>query len=379
MPKVVVPMRRLLTGARRRMPSHAMDIETKNVLSDLIELQLLHCLGSMDLLDVYFVVRAAIALQGANTQAFDQHIYHHFCDHINNYNYLTDLMILDTVLYDIPDHEEEILLKTPRTNDLVRKLLGEDEEESAEEEGLANEEEFEKEMNDFDNNMDGDYYEEEEVEAMENCRVDGNPPNVALLPTGVLGDDIGNGGGFGGKKLNANTIPLNFFDCTHIVFLIFLSGAGFGFGGVRLRGGVGVRGDCGGQGDGPNNVRGDAAAASENNLAVYVENQVVQTMQHQNINIANLRDMLSGHLTNRAQAAFNYLPLPQPPPPIASPAQPTTQPVSPAATPASIIACELLNLTKLHNLYVSSPGMEHLIPGVMNRITRLHNALNKAE
>jgi hypothetical protein len=159
----------------------------------------------MDLLDVYFVVRAAIALQGANTQAFDQHIYHHFCDHINNYNYLTDLMILDTVLYDIPDHEEEILLKTPRTNDLVWKLLGEDEEESAEEEGLANEEEFEKEMNNFDNNTDGDYYEEEEVEAMENCRVDGNPPNVALLPAGVLGDDIGNGGGFGGKKLNANT------------------------------------------------------------------------------------------------------------------------------------------------------------------------------
>jgi hypothetical protein len=126
MPKA--PQRRLLTGARRRMPYRmvccnerwlhlsAAEVWTKNVLSDLIELQLLHCVGSMDLLEDYFVIRAAVALQGADTQALDQLIYHHFNDHIINQNYLTNLMILDTVLYDIPQHEEILpkMQKAPR-------------------------------------------------------------------------------------------------------------------------------------------------------------------------------------------------------------------------------------------------------------------------
>jgi len=96
-------------------------------------------------------------------------------------------------------------------------------------------------------------------------------------------------------------------------------------------------------------------------------------MPRRNIDTSNLRDLLYGHLSNRAQAAFTYLPVP-PPPPNAGPAQQ----VAPAATPASI-ARELLDLTNLRNLYVNSPGMEHLIPGVMDRITRLQNALNQAE
>jgi hypothetical protein len=88
-----------------------------------------------------------------------------------------------------------------------------------------------------------------------------------------------------------------------------------------------------------------------------------------------LRDVIYGHLSNRAQAAFNYLPVP-PPPPNAGPA---AQLVVPAATTTASIARELLDLINIRNLYVNSPGMEHLIPGVMDRITRLQNALNQAE
>jgi hypothetical protein len=94
----------------------ATNVWTKNVLSNLIKLQLTHCIGSMDLLDIYFFVWAAIALQGSDTLALDQHIYHHFCDHINNMNYLTDLMVFDTMLHDIPHHEEILpkMQKAPR-------------------------------------------------------------------------------------------------------------------------------------------------------------------------------------------------------------------------------------------------------------------------
>jgi hypothetical protein len=148
-----------------------------------------------------------------------------------------------------------------------------------------------------------------------------------------------------------------------------LSSPARGGGGGRGGRAVAARG-----GGGPNNARGDAAAAAGgNNPVVYIKNQVVQAMQRQTIDTSNLRDLLYGHLSNRAQAAFTYLPVP-PPPPNAGPAQQ----VAPAATPASI-ARELLDLTNLRNLYVNSPGMEHLIPGVMDRITRLQNALDQAE
>ncbi len=146
---------------------------------------------------------------------------------------------------------------------------------------------------------------------------------------------------------------------------------------LAARGGGGRGGQAvaarGGRGGGPNNARGDAAAAAGNNPVVYVKNEVVQAMQRQNINTSKLRDLLYGHLSNRAQAAFTYLPVPPPSPNVG----PSRQ-VAPAATPA-LIARELLDLTNLRNLYVNSPGMEHLIPGIMDRITRLQNALNQAE
>ncbi len=126
MPKAA--KRRLLTGARRQMPYRsvtpnarwlhlsATSMWTKNVLSDLIELQLAHCVGSMDLLDVYFAIRAAAKLQGAGTQALELHIHHHFSNLTNNLNYLTELQVVDTMLYDIPHHEEALLkvMKAPR-------------------------------------------------------------------------------------------------------------------------------------------------------------------------------------------------------------------------------------------------------------------------
>ena len=95
---------------------NATNVWTKRVLSDLIELQLAHCAGSMDLLDVYYVARTVAAAQGADTQALDNHIYNHCRDHIINMNYLTDLQIMDTVLHDIPDYEEVLpkMLKAPR-------------------------------------------------------------------------------------------------------------------------------------------------------------------------------------------------------------------------------------------------------------------------
>jgi hypothetical protein len=68
----------------------------------------------MDLLDVYFAVRAAI--HGPDTQALDQHIHHHFGDLTNNLNYLTELQIVDTALHDIPHHEETLpkMMMSPR-------------------------------------------------------------------------------------------------------------------------------------------------------------------------------------------------------------------------------------------------------------------------
>jgi hypothetical protein len=96
-------------------------------------------------------------------------------------------------------------------------------------------------------------------------------------------------------------------------------------------------------------------------------------MQRQNFDTANLHDVLYGNLSNRSQAAFNYLTLP-PPPPNVGPAQP----VVPATTPASI-ASKLVTLTNLHNQYMNSPAMAHLAPDILNRITLLHNQLNQAE
>jgi hypothetical protein len=89
---------------------------TKNVLSNLIELQLAHCVGSMDLLDLYFAIRMVAALQGADTQALKLHIYHHFSDLTNNLNYLTELQVVNTMLYDIPHHEEALpkMMMAPR-------------------------------------------------------------------------------------------------------------------------------------------------------------------------------------------------------------------------------------------------------------------------
>ncbi len=241
-----------------------------------------------------------------------------------------------------------LLLANPRSVNLhhaVRNVLRADEllgdgEESGDEEGWVNEE---------DGNG-GNYFfgagNDEEVVELENDAVGDDDPLGIAQPAGVLaaaGGDGGNGGSVVGVR------------------------------GGGARGGQ-VVAALGGQGGGPNNARGDAAsAAGGNNPVVYVKNEVVQAMQRRNIDTSNLHDLLYGHLSNGAQAAFTYLPVP-PPPPNVSPAQQ----VAPAATPASI-ARELLDLTNLRNLYVNSPGMKHLIPGVMDRITRLQNMLNQAE
>jgi hypothetical protein len=99
-------------------------------------------------------------------------------------------------------------------------------------------------------------------------------------------------------------------------------------------------------------------------------------MQRRHVDTSSLRDTLYNQMDNRRQAAFNYLQLlpPPPPPPNAGPAQP----IVPAAPTTTTIANELVTLTNLRNLYVNSPGMEHLVPGIMGRITRLQNELNNA-
>ncbi len=52
---------RSVTPNARWLHLSATSMWTKNVLSDLIELQLAHCVGSMDLLDIYFAIRAVKA------------------------------------------------------------------------------------------------------------------------------------------------------------------------------------------------------------------------------------------------------------------------------------------------------------------------------
>lgn len=91
---------------------NAASVWTKNVLQDLIELHLAHCLGSANLLDVYLATTQEAVNQGAGDEilALANHVYHHYQDHVNNMNYLTDLHVLDTVLHDIPP-EEEVLPK----------------------------------------------------------------------------------------------------------------------------------------------------------------------------------------------------------------------------------------------------------------------------
>lgn len=100
-------------------------------------------------------------------------------------------------------------------------------------------------------------------------------------------------------------------------------------------------------------------------------------MQRRNVDTSSLRDFLYGHLNNRAQAAFNYIPVP-PALPNAAPAQPAApaqQAAQPVATRVSIVR-ELTELTNLRNLYMNSPGMEELVPPIMHTITTLQNQLN---
>ena len=134
---------------------------------------------------------------------------------------------------------------------------------------------------------------------------------------------------------------------------------------IPLHGNIGVPGQGGNRGGaddvgaepqvGPNNARGDGAAAAGNNPAVDTENQVVQA---------------------------NYIPVP-PPLPNAVPAQPAAaaqqvaaaqQAAQPVATRTSIVR-ELVDLTNLRNLYLNS-GMEAFLPEVMQSITILQNQLN---
>ena len=143
------------------------------------------------------------------------------------------------------------------------------------------------------------------------------------------------------------------------------------------------RGGRGGRGieAGVINTRGDAAAAAGNQPAVFIQNQLSQALQRRNVDTSDLRDMLYSQLNKRAQAAFQYIPVPPPP---ALPAPPALAPAPPAPAPAPVATASLpsriLELVNLRNAYANTPELAHLLPGITARISALnHSLINDAE